>query len=73
MEKKRFIFDIDGTLLVPDWNYEEEYFSRVLSSSDVDIFLSGKIKFIKNTNIKIATNPIVIILFFVLSCIKSSS
>ena len=39
MEKKRFIFDIDGTLLVPDWNYEEEYFSRVLSSSDVDVFL----------------------------------
>lgn len=39
MEKKRFIFDIDGTLLVPDWNYEEEYFSRVLSSSDVDAFL----------------------------------
>ena len=39
MEKKRFIFDIDGTLLVPDWNYEEEYFSSVLNSSDVDIFL----------------------------------
>ena len=39
MEKKRFIFDIDGTLLVPDWNYETEYFSSVLSSSDFDKFL----------------------------------
>ena len=39
MEKKRFIFDIDGTLLVPDWNYEEEYFSSVLNSSDYELFL----------------------------------
>ncbi len=39
MEKKRFIFDIDGTLLVPDWNYETEYFSSVLCSSDFDKFL----------------------------------
>ena len=38
MEKKRFIFDIDGTLLVPDWNYETEYFSSVLNSFDFDIF-----------------------------------
>lgn len=38
MEKKRFIFDIDGTLLVPDWNYEKEYFSSVLSSSQFDRF-----------------------------------
>lgn len=38
MEKKRFIFDIDGTLLVPDWDYETEYFSNVLNSSDFDIF-----------------------------------
>ena len=33
-----FIFDIDGTLLVPDWNYETEYFSSVLNSFDFDIF-----------------------------------
>ena len=39
MEKKRFIFDIDGTLLVPDWNYEKEYFSSVLNSSDLEKFL----------------------------------
>ena len=36
MEKKRFIFDIDGTLLVPDWNYETEYFSSVFDKSDFD-------------------------------------
>ena len=39
MDKKRFIFDIDGTLLVPDWNYETEYFSSVLNNSDFDKFL----------------------------------
>ena len=38
MEKKRFIFDIDGTLLVPDWNYEELYFSSVLDKSDFEVF-----------------------------------
>ena len=36
MEKKRFIFDIDGTLLVPDLNYETEYFSSVFDKSDFD-------------------------------------
>lgn len=38
MEKKRFIFDIDGTLLIPDWNYEKLYFSSVLDKSDFVIF-----------------------------------
>ena len=38
MEKKRFIFDIDGTLIVPDWKYEEDYFSSVLSNSDYELF-----------------------------------
>ena len=38
MEKKRFIFDIDGTLLVPDWNYEKLYFDSVLEKFEFDIF-----------------------------------
>ena len=38
MEKKRFIFDIDGTLLVPDWNYEKLYFSSALDKSDFQVF-----------------------------------
>ena len=38
MEKKRFIFDIDGTLLIPDWNYEELYFSSVLDKADFEVF-----------------------------------
>ncbi len=38
MEKKRFIFDIDGTLLVPDWNYEREYFSNVLDKDSFEKF-----------------------------------
>lgn len=38
MEKKRFIFDIDGTLLIPDWNYEELYFSSVLKKLDFEVF-----------------------------------
>ena len=38
MEKKRFIFDIDGTLLIPDWNYEKLYFDSVLEKFEFDIF-----------------------------------
>lgn len=38
MEKKRFIFDIDGTLLIPDWNYEKLYFDSVLEKFEFEIF-----------------------------------
>ena len=38
MEKKRFIFDIDGTLLIPDWNYEKLYFDSVLNKYEFEIF-----------------------------------
>lgn len=30
MEKKRFIFDLDGTLLKSDYSYEHDYFESVL-------------------------------------------
>ncbi len=39
MEKKRLIFDIDGTLLKADWDYETKYFESVLSSEEVRRFL----------------------------------
>ena len=38
MEKKRFIFDIDGTLLIPDWNYEKLYFDSVLEKFEFEMF-----------------------------------
>lgn len=47
MEKKRFIFDIDGTLLVPDWNYEELYFASVLDKSDFDLFYPQILKLLE--------------------------
>lgn len=34
MEKQRYIFDLDGTLIVPDYSYEREYFMSVLSKDD---------------------------------------
>lgn len=39
MEKQRFIFDIDGTLLESDYSYEKEYFRSVLSREDAKQFL----------------------------------
>lgn len=38
--KKRFIFDIDGTLLASDFSFEERYFRSVLSNDDANILLS---------------------------------
>lgn len=39
MEKQRFIFDIDGTLLESDYSYEIDYFKSVLSSEDAERFI----------------------------------
>lgn len=39
MEKQRFIFDIDGTLLEPDYSYEITYFKNILSKDDADVFI----------------------------------
>lgn len=39
MEKQRFLFDIDGTLLESDYSYEKEYFMSVLNSEDAKRFL----------------------------------
>lgn len=36
---KKFIFDIDGTLLKTNWEYEEIYFNSVLSKSDAEVFI----------------------------------
>lgn len=39
MEKQRFIFDIDGTLLESDYSYEKDYFMSVLSNDDALKFI----------------------------------
>lgn len=39
MEKQRFIFDIDGTLLEADYSYEIDYFKSVLSREDAKRFI----------------------------------
>lgn len=39
MEKQRFIFDIDGTLLLSDYSYEKDYFKSVLSRNDSEVFI----------------------------------
>lgn len=36
---EKFIFDIDGTLLKTNWEYEEIYFNRVLSKKDAEVFI----------------------------------
>lgn len=36
---EKFIFDIDGTLLKTNWQYEEIYFNSVLSSEDAKLFI----------------------------------
>ena len=39
--KKRFIFDLDGTLLQGDFRREKEYFRSMLSDLDADKFISS--------------------------------
>lgn len=36
---EKFIFDIDGTLLKTNWQYEEDYFNSVLSFDDANKFI----------------------------------
>lgn len=36
---EKFIFDIDGTLLKTNWEYEEIYFKSVLSKEDAEVFI----------------------------------
>ena len=40
--KKRFIFDLDYTLLESDFSYENDYFRSVLSKEDAEIFIPQK-------------------------------
>ena len=39
MEKRRFIFDIDGTILEEDYSKEVEFFKKELTSEEGDIFI----------------------------------
>lgn len=39
MEKKRFIFDLDGTILKTDYSYEKAYFRRVLGEEKAKVFI----------------------------------
>lgn len=36
---QKFIFDVDGTILKADWNYQEIYFNKALSREDARKFL----------------------------------
>jgi HAD superfamily hydrolase (TIGR01549 family) len=44
MEKQRFIFDLDGTLIDADFSLEKEYFKKCLSEEDAKIFLPNTSK-----------------------------
>lgn len=37
---KKFIFDLDGTLLQKNWSYEQEYFKSILNNDDAEKLLS---------------------------------
>ena len=39
MVKKRFIWDLDGTLLKPDYTSEAEYFRKVLTPEEQELFI----------------------------------
>lgn len=45
---KKFIFDIDGTLLKTNWQYEEIYFNSVLTSADAESFIPNISVFLAN-------------------------
>lgn len=42
MEKKRFIFDLDGTLLQGDFSHENEFFKSCLPKEQIEGFLRAK-------------------------------
>ena len=48
MEKKRFIFDIDGTLLKEDYSMEEKFFKEILSKDDAEVFIPKISEYLKN-------------------------
>lgn len=63
MEKQRFIFDLDGTLWMPDFSYEEQYFKSVLNGDDAERLISMLPKLIEdyertqtNYNIEVLSN-----------------
>lgn len=39
MGGKRFIFDVDGTILKPDYSDEEKYFHEILNPTDAALFI----------------------------------
>lgn len=43
---EKFIFDIDGTLLKTNWEYEEIYFNSVLTPTDAKIFIPNISRFL---------------------------
>lgn len=45
---EKFIFDIDGTLLKTNWEYEEIYFKSVLSKRDAEVFIPNISTFLAN-------------------------
>lgn len=48
MEKQKLIFDVDGTLLWPDYSYEEAYFRSALSKEDAERFIPMIAKYISD-------------------------
>ena len=40
--KKRFIFDLDGTLMNADFSKEDDFFASVLSKDELEVFLPEK-------------------------------
>lgn len=45
---EKFIFDIDGTLLKTNWEYEKIYFNSVLSKRDAEVFIPNIAKLLAN-------------------------
>ena len=45
---EKFIFDIDGTLLKTNWEYEEIYFKSVLTPNDANVFIPNISTFLAN-------------------------
>lgn len=63
MEKQRFIFDLDGTLIMPDFSYEKQYFESVLNSDDAERLIPMILKLIgdyertqPNYNVEVLSN-----------------
>ena len=42
MKYKKYIFDLDYTLLIPDWSMEDEYLKRYIHQDEQEIFFRNK-------------------------------